>query len=275
MEFQEGALGASASILAHERALASIVLPCRSLDVARRVTRGERATRDRAIRPGADSARCSRRRRRAQLLLLDPFEKEGDRAVEDRARITIWDLATEKCLHAPQLVVALLADRELDTVTLGRRLSTIGRRAAGSAVAGSAVAGAVARNTAGTFVGGADPGAVTVGAFTSIASGAVAETGTAAGGVTAGSFRTEEGTSGRGANSATSASISRRLRLLARASTASWFSCVRCGLSIRTEVRDKAPEARASRMTGKRRQARAAEIRLQAASSESLRTSVQ
>jgi hypothetical protein len=93
--------------------------------------------------------------------------------------------------------------------------------------------------------------------------------------VKAGSFRTEEGTSGRGANSATSASISRLLRLLALASTASWFSCVRCGLIIRTDVRDNAPEASASRMTGKRRQARAAEIRLQAASSESLRTSVQ
>ena len=38
MELEEGALGASASILADEGALASIVLPCRSLDVARRVT---------------------------------------------------------------------------------------------------------------------------------------------------------------------------------------------------------------------------------------------
>ena len=87
MQLQEGALGASASILADEGALASIVPPCRSFDVARRVTRGEPATRDRVIRPGADSARRSRFRRRAQLLLFDPLEKEGDRAVEDRARI--------------------------------------------------------------------------------------------------------------------------------------------------------------------------------------------
>ena len=43
MELQEGALGASASILADEGALASIVPPCRSLDLARRVTRGEPA----------------------------------------------------------------------------------------------------------------------------------------------------------------------------------------------------------------------------------------
>jgi hypothetical protein len=63
---------------------------------------------------------CSRFRRRTQLLLFDPFQKEGDRPVENRAGITIGDLATEKYLDAPQLVVALLADRELDAVTLGR-----------------------------------------------------------------------------------------------------------------------------------------------------------
>ena len=94
-------------------------------------------------------------------------------------------------------------------------------------------------------------------------------------GVAVGSFRTEDGTSGRGASSAIRASISRRLRPLARASTASWFSGVRCGRSIRTEVRDIAPEASRSRITGKRRQARAAWIRLQVASSESRSTCVQ
>jgi hypothetical protein len=121
MELEEGALGAPASVLADERALASIVPPCRSLDIVRRMTRRQPVARDAAIRPGTDSARCSRLRRRAQLLLLDSLQKEGDRAVEDRAWITIRDLATQKCLNAPQPVVALLADRELDTVTLGRR----------------------------------------------------------------------------------------------------------------------------------------------------------
>src|SRR2546425_4051795 len=53
-----------------------------------------------------------------------------------------------------------------------------------------------------------------------------------------GSLRTEVGTSGRGANSATRASISRRLRPQALAITASWFSVVRCRLSSRTDVRD-------------------------------------
>jgi hypothetical protein len=103
MQLQEGALGASASILADEGALALIVPPCRSFDVARRVTRGEPATRDPVIRPGADRARRSRFRRRAQLLLFDLLQKEGDRAVEDRAWIAIGDLATEKSLNAPQL----------------------------------------------------------------------------------------------------------------------------------------------------------------------------
>src|SRR5258707_1755047 len=89
MELQERALGASASILAHEGALASIAAPGRSFDVARRVTRGEFATGDLAIRPRADGARCARLRPPAQLLLFDSFLKEGDRAVANRARITI------------------------------------------------------------------------------------------------------------------------------------------------------------------------------------------
>src|SRR5260221_9097813 len=83
-------------------------------------------------------------------------------------------------------------------------------------------------------------------------------------GAAVGTLRTEEGTSGRGANSATRASISRRRRPQALARTASWFSVVRCGRSSRTEVRDIAPEARWSRITGKLRHARAAWVRLQA-----------
>src|SRR6266404_6117139 len=63
-------------------------------------------------------------------------------------------------------------------------------------------------------------------------------------GVAIGSFRTEEGTSGRGVSSAIRASIWRRLRPEARVRTASWFSGVRCGRSILAEVRDIAPEAR-------------------------------
>src|SRR5207249_8828379 len=101
-------------------------------------------------------------------------------------------------------------------------------------------------------VGSEDP---SVAASTHVAADVGAEMTGGAGGAV-GSLRTEDGTSGRGASSATRASISRRLRPLALASTASWFSRVRCGRRIRTEVRDTAPETRASRMTGKSRQAR-------------------
>src|SRR3989442_15851297 len=79
-----------------------------------------------------------------------------------------------------------------------------------------------------------------------------------------GSFRTVLGTSGRGASSATRASISCRLLSLAFARTDWWFSTVRCRPSRRTEVRLREPEARSSRIRGKRRQARAASMRLQA-----------
>src|SRR6185295_13743113 len=59
-----------------------------------------------------------------------------------------------------------------------------------------------------------------------------------------GSFRTVLGTSGRGASSATKASISRRLLSLAFARTDWWFSAVRCCASRRTEVKLRQPEAR-------------------------------
>jgi hypothetical protein len=88
-------------------------------------------------------------------------------------------------------------------------------------------------------------------------------------------FRTVLGRSGRGASSATKASISRRLLSLAFARTDWWFSAVRCGASRRTEVRLKEPEASRSRISGKRRHARAASIRLHAASSERRRAWVQ
>ena len=104
-------------------------------------------------------------------------------------------------------VVAVLADRELDAVALGRVVSMIGRRA-----------GERQREEVGALPGSAgwDGRAVRAwrqwhrrGASTSSAA------------VETGSFRIEDGTSGRGASSATSASISRRLRPEARARTAS------------------------------------------------------
>src|SRR6266536_1741606 len=123
--------------------------------------------------------------------------------------------------------------------------------------------------------GGGGSGGRTSAASTRVAGRGGADTGAgAATGAMVGSFRLEDGTSARGASCATRASISRRLRPQALASTASWFSRVRCGRRIRTEVRDTAPEASRSRIIGKSRQARAAWIRLQVASSESRSTSV-
>jgi len=127
-------------------------------------------------------------------------------------------------------------------------------------------------------MGGAGWETTTISASTRVAGDMVARMSVGGGvgaGEAVGSFRTEDGTSGRGANSAIRASIWRRLRPPALARTASWFSGVRCGRSMRTDVRDMAPEASRSRITGKSRQARAAWIRLQVASSESRSTCVQ
>jgi len=64
--------------------------------------------------------RRPRLRRRAELGPLHLLEEQGEGAVEDRARIAVRDLATEKRLQASKLVVALLADRELDAIALRR-----------------------------------------------------------------------------------------------------------------------------------------------------------
>src|SRR6266851_2512435 len=83
--------------------------------------------------------------------------------------------------------------------------------------------------TSGGAIDGGGAGRATIAASTRVAGTVVAGIGVGAGtGVTIGSFRTEDGTSGRGANSATRASIWRRLRPQALARTASRFSGVRC-----------------------------------------------
>jgi hypothetical protein len=85
------------------------------------------------------------------------------------------------------------------------------------------------------------------------------------------SLRTEEGTSGRGASSATNLSMSTLRAFRARPRTRSWFSIVRWGRSIRTALRLSSPEASSSKIRGNFRQARAAWMRFDAASSENRR----
>lgn len=142
---------------------------------------------------------------------------------------------------------------------IGRFVAASGGRGSSSASLGEAVAEGAASGVEAIGEGATGPGAHACGATTA----------------GAGSLRIELGTSGRGASSATSASIFRRLSPLALASTLSWFDSVRTGLSMRTAVRETAPEASASRTLGKRRQVRAAAMRLQAASSEKPRAYVQ
>jgi hypothetical protein len=89
--------------------------------------------------------------------------------------------------------------------------------------------------------------------------------------VTAGSFRTDDGTSGRGASSATNLSMSTRRAFRALAKTRSWFSVVRWGRRIRTALRLRSPDASRSRMMGNLRQARAAWMRFEAVSSDNWR----
>jgi len=63
---------------------------------------------------------CPRLGCRPELRLLDLVEQHREGAVEERARIAVGDLAAEKLLQPPQLLVGLLADGELNTIALGR-----------------------------------------------------------------------------------------------------------------------------------------------------------
>jgi len=116
VELQEGAFGAPVAVWGDEAALAAVAPPDRALDLPWDIPRRDNGCSKLPIRPGADRTRCPRLRRRPHLRLLDLLEEQRKRTVEDRARISVRDLAAEEGLNAPKLVVALFADRELDTI---------------------------------------------------------------------------------------------------------------------------------------------------------------
>jgi hypothetical protein len=240
VELDEGKLGAPLSVGRHEAALPSVPPPGHALRLIRRVPRPA------LIRPGTDRTRLLRR---ADLLSLDLLEEQRDGAIEDGARISVRDFAAKQRLKARSLSCV-----SLPTVNWTRyRSGEVGSR-----------------------IGRVDGGGVRIdGAGSEVAIGLVAIGAQGAGAAAVGSFRTVDGTSGRGARRAISSRTSCRLRPDASASTTSWFSGVRCGRSMRTVASDNAPEANRSRITGNRRQARATSMRLQAASSESRNTCAQ
>jgi len=121
VELQESALCASLSGRRNVGALVSVPPGDRILDLLRHVARAQTRFPDGPIRPRTDRSASPRPGRPPQLRLLDLLEQEGERALEDRARIAVGDLAAEEGLETPELVVALLADRELHAIALRRR----------------------------------------------------------------------------------------------------------------------------------------------------------
>src|SRR5260221_3949814 len=117
MEFQERALGARVSVSGDEGALVAVTLSDRALDMPRGIPRRDNGCSQLPIRPGTDRTR-PRPLGRPQLGPLHLLEEEREGAVEDGARIAVRDLATKKGLNASKLVVALLADRELDSIAV-------------------------------------------------------------------------------------------------------------------------------------------------------------
>jgi hypothetical protein len=120
MELEEGALGAPPSVGGYEGTLPVVPARDRALHVSRDIARRKNGCSELPIRRRTDTRR-PRLRGRTQLRLLDSLEQKPEGAVEDRAGIAVRYLAAEKGLDAPKPVVALLADRELHAIALGRR----------------------------------------------------------------------------------------------------------------------------------------------------------
>jgi hypothetical protein len=201
VELQVRPLRASPSFGRDAGALAPVAPPDRAPDGSRDVARGDGALPDRRIRPRTDRPRRPGLGRRPQLRPLDLLEQKAQGAVEDGARIAVRDLTAEEGLNPPKLVVGLRADGELHPEPLRRRglddrtgcrNERGGRRSRGTC--------RFARRAGHPLVGGCRQGGRGRGP---------------------GSLRRDDGTSGRGASSATRASISSRFRPLALARTAS------------------------------------------------------
>jgi hypothetical protein len=102
MELEEAVLGATAAIARDERTSAPIALPYLSLDLRRHMTG-----------PRLRAPARARVRRRRELPLLDLPKQQGKGTHEDRAGIAVRDLATQQVLQASELLLGVLADREL------------------------------------------------------------------------------------------------------------------------------------------------------------------
>ena len=211
----------------------------------------------------------------AALLTLHLFE-QAKGTVEEEAGVPIRDLPAQQGLHSPQPIVRLLADRELHAVPLRRQ--RLDHRPLEYAFVPTAVvpASRLLFRGDGFRRTGLRP-AVTCGGGG--VSGHRSSTGATRSGAKDGAgpgyLPHHRRDSGLGASSAIKASICSLFRWAALWRTASWFSGVRWFRSFRTDVRVSRPAARRSTMTGNRLQARAASMRLQAASSESPRAPTQ
>jgi hypothetical protein len=252
MELQEHPLRAPPPIRRDEGALAPVTPPDRALDRPGHIAREARRRADahvyliRLIRLGTDRPTRPWLRRQAEFLVLDVLEQQGEGTVEQDARVAVRDLAAQQRLEFAELLARRLADGELDSIALGSRGLDDGTRASRGWAGRAPI---VATGSEGTLIA------------TWVAGENVA-------GVAAESFRTTVGASGRGASVATRMSISSRVPRLAFSRTAWWFCGVRYRPRRRTEVSVISPDASRSRIIGKRRHARAASMRLHAASSE-------
>src|SRR5216683_2176203 len=245
IELQGASFRAPPAMLVGEGAAATVALEDRALDRVGNVTRTRLA--------GAFGRALPRRPAGGEALLLHMFDQQIECSFEDRRQVSVGDAVPEQVLGLTELVTTRAARGELKLERFLRERCNHGpafiasRWRCGWRCEGESRR----RGATGVAVPNANAGAASGG-----------ELGRS------GSLRTTVGTGGCGERRATSSSISRFDLPAASASTLHWLSVVRCGASKRNPVRWTFPERTASRITGKRRAARATLIRLQAVSSE-------
>src|SRR5262249_6574658 len=116
IELDELAFLAAMALLAHERALATVTLPDRVLHVSRNVPRiGRRILPGPVLRAGAE------------LLLLELFDREIQRSIQDGGEIPVWELVAQERPGMMELVESFLADADTKVVAPARDRRHFGR----------------------------------------------------------------------------------------------------------------------------------------------------
>ena len=239
VELEPMSLRTSSSLRVNESTPTAVPRHDRALDVRRDVTRG-------GSKVGLRD-HLARALRTTEAPRFQPFELLRDGLLDQGAHVSVRYLRPHERPQPLQLVVQLSARREMDRVPTSAPGPASSPLDLKEYLKQLRLDGVLARPEH----LGPRPGTLLT----------PSGRGSSASSTFVGSFRILVTTSGRGASSATSSSISRFDRWMARARIASRFSRVRWGASLTTPLRWRRPSPSIVSSTGCSREARAAAIR--------------